>query len=392
MVASRSDHRRRFGRRSRAHGRLRPHRSARAERRAARDFEPSVRPRTRSRARARIARLSRDRSRIRYVRPSELERVRRTGIVFDGTAVEVRNPLSEDQRFLRTSLAAGFVAYCASVDEAVRVFEIGDTFRSRDGEIEESRDAVFGFAVEPIDEPAWHDTNFLRLKGDCETLLERLTGRTCETERAAAPGLASWQDGRADDRRHARRDRRMRSTRGLAAAFDARLQLYAAFVALDRLPSYATKRYRPAVEVSRNRARFGADARRRRSTPARVERTIVNAIGEDCTSAKAFDEYRGPQIPAGKKSLAVRVELRLRRRDDYRCASRRSDRKREPARRWKRNSARRCARESAASIGRISRSADHRRRRGNQRILARVRGRTRRHRRTDRRVRRAVVV
>jgi phenylalanyl-tRNA synthetase beta chain len=180
----------------------------------------------------------------------------------------------------------------------------------RDSDIEESRDAIFGFAVEPVDEPAWHDTHFLRLKGDCETLLEQLTGRTCETERTRAPGLHPGKTaalmiggtrvaivGAIDPR--------------LAAAFDARLQLYAAFVALDALPSYATKRYRPPSKFP-GTARDLALTLDESIDAARVERTIVEAIGENCTSAKAFDEYRGPQIPAGKKSLAVRVELQLR--------------------------------------------------------------------------------
>ncbi|HEY1428180.1 MAG TPA: phenylalanine--tRNA ligase subunit beta, partial [Candidatus Tumulicola sp.] len=245
------------------------------------------------------------------LRPAdEFERVRRTGIAFDGDPVEVRNPLSEDQRYLRTSLIAGFVAYCAQVDQTVRTFEIGDTFRSRAGTIEESRDAIFGFAAEANDEPAWRDSNFLQLKGDCETLLEQLSGRTFETQRAEAAGLHPGKTaaitidgsrvailGAVDPR--------------LAVAFDARLQLYAAFIDVDAIPAYAVKRYRAPSKfpgTTRDLA-LTLDAS---IDAARVERAIVDAIGEDCTSAKVFDEYRGPQIPAGKKSLAVRFELQLR--------------------------------------------------------------------------------
>jgi phenylalanyl-tRNA synthetase beta chain len=40
-----------------------------------------------------------------------------------------------------------------------------------------------------------------------------------------------------------------------------------------------------------------------------VERAIVAALGSLCTGATVFDEYRGPQIGQGRKSLAARVTL-----------------------------------------------------------------------------------
>jgi phenylalanyl-tRNA synthetase beta chain len=246
------------------------------------------------------------------LRPAEeLERLRKTGIPFAGTAVEVRNPLSEDQRFLRTSLLGGFVAYCAQIDRPVRAFEIGDTFRAYDeASVDESSEAIFGFAVDPAEEPAWHDTNFLRLKGDCEALLARLTGGTPVVERAELAGLHPGKTASAsvDGTRIAtfgRVDPR------LAAALGARLPVYFAIVALDALPAYAVRRYRPPSKfpgTSRDLA-LTLDAA---IDAGAVERVIAAAIGDVCTSVTAFDEYRGPQIPEGKKSLAVRVDLQLR--------------------------------------------------------------------------------
>ena len=42
-----------------------------------------------------------------------------------------------------------------------------------------------------------------------------------------------------------------------------------------------------------------------------VERTIVRALGAggECTGVRVFDEYRGEQAGAGRKSLAVRIAL-----------------------------------------------------------------------------------
>jgi phenylalanyl-tRNA synthetase beta chain len=246
------------------------------------------------------------------LRPAEeLERLRKTGIPFAGKAVEVLNPLSEDQRFLRTSLLGGFVAYCAQVDRPVRAFEIGDTFLANgDASVDESSEAIFGFAVDPAEEPAWHDTNFLRLKGDCEALLARLTGGTPVVERAELAGLHPGKTGAAS----------LGGTRvaifgcvdpRLAAALGARLPMYFAIVALDALPPYAIRHYRPPFKfpgTSRDLA-LTLDAT---IDAATVERTIAAAIGDVCTSVTAFDEYRGPQIPDGKKSLALRVDLQLR--------------------------------------------------------------------------------
>jgi phenylalanyl-tRNA synthetase beta chain len=250
------------------------------------------------------------------LRPAEeLERLRKTGIPFAGKAVEVRNPLSEDQRFLRTSLIAGFVTYCAQIDRPVRAFEIGDTFRANDDVVvEESAEAIFGFAADPIDEPAWRDTNFLRLKGDCEALLERLTGRTTVVERAELAGLHPGKTaavsvdgtrvatlGRIDPR--------------LAAALGTRLPTYFAIVALDALPPYAIRRYRPpskfpgtSLDLSPILApKFDAS-----QVENAVEEAINSQIADASVVVKATDEYIGDPIPDGKKSLTVNVKINLR--------------------------------------------------------------------------------
>jgi phenylalanyl-tRNA synthetase beta chain len=40
-----------------------------------------------------------------------------------------------------------------------------------------------------------------------------------------------------------------------------------------------------------------------------LERAVTQALGAICTGATAFDEYRGAQVGAGRKSLAIRVTL-----------------------------------------------------------------------------------
>ncbi len=67
------------------------------------------------------------------------EKLRRAGITPSHTSVEVRNPLSEDQRYLRYALGPSLLEYFARIDQPARVFEIGHIF-ARDGE-HDCRDA-----------------------------------------------------------------------------------------------------------------------------------------------------------------------------------------------------------------------------------------------------------
>jgi phenylalanyl-tRNA synthetase beta chain len=236
-----------------------------------------------------------------------LDRAARAGLAFDAAPVEVLNPLSEDQRYLRSSLADGLVEYFASVDAPVRIFEIGRVFARSDDTIRETPMLTFGFSVEPSDEPAWRDTGFLRLKGDAEALLHELTGRHTETVRDRAPGLhpgktaALTIDGRTVAT-FGRLDPR------LGKAFDVRLPAYLCSIALDALPDYALPHYRPPSKfpgTSRDVALVvGLD-----TAAADIERTISIAIGATCTGVRVFDEYRGPQVEDGRKSVAARVDL-----------------------------------------------------------------------------------
>ena len=236
-----------------------------------------------------------------------IERAERSGIAFDASYLEVLNPLSEEQRYLRASLADGLVPYFARVNAPVRVFEIGHVFQRRDGGAAEESALAFGFAAEPLDEPPWRDTHFLRLKGDCETLVTRVGGRRGEIGRAHAPGLHPGTSaslsidgkivavfGRVDPR--------------LTRAFDVRLPVYLCFASLDALPQNATPQYRPPSKFP-GTARDVALSVDLDVSALDVERAIARALGDECTGVRAFDEYRGPQVGEGRKSIAVRVAL-----------------------------------------------------------------------------------
>ena len=222
-------------------------------------------------------------------------------------AVEVRNPLSEEQRFLRESLAPGLIEYLAAAGTPTRVFEIGDVFHKERGAVVEQTALVFGFSADTSDDPPWRDSSFLRLKGDCGALLHDLTGREANTSAGVRPGFHPGKTGLvAIDGVDI----------GVLGCVDPRLakrheiegNAYLCLLDVGALPPYETPRYRPP-------SRFPSTYRDIAlvvdlGVPARaIENAVAAALGSICTGVLVFDEYRGPQVPEGEKSLAIRVTL-----------------------------------------------------------------------------------
>jgi phenylalanyl-tRNA synthetase beta chain len=222
-------------------------------------------------------------------------------------SVEVLDPLSEDQRYLRTAILPQMLDYFARHAAPVRVFEIGHIFRDENGHIVESAVALFGFTVEPGDEPPWRDSAFLRLKGDCEALLHRLTGRlpsaSSDVREAFHPGkLAVLMIDGAEVAHLGRIDPRV------SAAAGVRLPAYACRVLLDRLPDYRVPQYAAPPKFPSTYRDLALEVPLD-ETAADLERTIKETLGQMCTAVRVFDEYRGPQVQPGHKSLAVRITL-----------------------------------------------------------------------------------
>lgn len=223
-------------------------------------------------------------------------------------AVELRNPLSEEQRFLRTDLAPALLANVSRANRPYRLFEIGHVFSKEGNEIAEIPLLGFAVAGDRADEPAWRDSEFLRVKGDVEALVRELTGTVPLVEAAEFRGLHPGKAarlvaggteigyfGRVDPREE--------------RLYDSLLALYFGAVRLDRLTDAPPPRYR---EPSRYPSTYrdlalsvGAEV-----SAESVEATTAQAIGDICTAVRVFDEYRGPQVERGRKSLAVRATMR----------------------------------------------------------------------------------
>ncbi|MBV9719151.1 MAG: phenylalanine--tRNA ligase subunit beta [Candidatus Eremiobacteraeota bacterium] len=225
----------------------------------------------------------------------------------DSTAIEIRNPLSEERRFLRESLVPGLIDYLGGTGAAQRVFEIGEIF-SRDGERLVERSALaFGFASPRGTEPSWHDSAFLRLKGDCEALLREVTGRTAlcspTTRNGFHPGktaVLSLEGGSVGLLGCV--DPRVARARGLNG------NAYICLIEVAALPAYRTPHYRPPSRFPSTYRDLAlvVDAA---VAASQIETAVAETLGTLCTGACVFDEYRGPQVPEGRKSLALRVTL-----------------------------------------------------------------------------------
>jgi phenylalanyl-tRNA synthetase beta chain len=222
-------------------------------------------------------------------------------------AVEVRNPLSAEQRYLRNSLVPGLLDYLAALSEPARTFEIGEIFKQRENEISEGSSLAFGFSAARTSELPWRDSNFLLLKGDCESLLRTVTGRFPAFVRGTQAGFHPGKTALVSIGDKALGvlgcvDPRITKSRDLAA------NVYLCLLDLGALPGYELPRYRPpsrfpstyrdlALVVDTNLA------------AAQIEEAISIVLGPLATRVVVFDEYRGPQVPQGRKSLAVRITL-----------------------------------------------------------------------------------
>jgi phenylalanyl-tRNA synthetase beta chain len=225
-------------------------------------------------------------------------------------AVEIANPLSDDQRYLRYSMLHAHLGLAARDRlRPYRTFEIGRVFADAQP-VPVERNVALVLAVTPrANEPDWRSTAFSALLADTLAAVRALTARTPELERVAVPllhpgktaaltldGVRVATVGVVDPR--------------LARAYDIDADVVAAEIAIEALPAraiapfIAPSRF-PAVE--RDLA-IVVDA----GVPAGDVLGAVRAHGDVC-SATIFDEYRGAQVGADKKSLAIRVLLQ---RDD----------------------------------------------------------------------------
>jgi phenylalanyl-tRNA synthetase beta chain len=243
---------------------------------------------------------------------SVAERWRDAGLEV-ASVVEIRNPLSEDQRWMRFSILPALLEHAARERalRPLRTFEIGHVFADEPASPREVNVLTMLATTKPIPgQPAWRDAAFLAASSDVRALVRAVTGVDARLERAAAPGLHPGKTARifAGD-----------VAVGFVGGVDPRLLRAAdlgddavcAILHIDDLPPQRVAPYRPLSKYPAIERDLAVVV-----DPAVSAAAIVETIREATPLARSvdvFDEYRGAQIGANKKSLAVRIVLQ---RDD----------------------------------------------------------------------------
>ncbi len=256
----------------------------------------------------------------------------RSGIPFWSELAELTNPLSEDHRFLRPSLLPGLLIAATKwwprPSGELRLFEIGHVFhplRKETHKGEPAHDAHKGVytengvrewpslaglvAFEKADPDATLDERLLEVKGELEALVGPLAGAELSTQAheraylhpgAAGNITAAGKTVAKFGRLHPK----------LARAFELPDSSYAFAIYLENIAQH-----RP-VEIYRSLPRFPATKRDIAvivavDVPAGDLMDVVKESGAPFfESVRAFDEYRGPQIGEGRKSVALQIVLR----------------------------------------------------------------------------------
>jgi phenylalanyl-tRNA synthetase beta chain len=263
----------------------------------------------------------------------------RSGIPYWRNLVEVINPLSEEQRFLRPSLLPGLLETAAKwwphPWAELRLFEIGHIFHTPSQDVAAapwqqdvaadlqvgSHAGVYaengvvewpslaGIAVfEDAQAKGTLDSGLLQMKGDVESVLGPLCGDLTAEIRERAyfhPGAAGVL------RAHGRVVAKFgRVHPRLARAFELPQTTYAFALYLENVAQHKpVAHYRPLPKFPATKRDIAVvvDA----NVPAGDLMDAARASGAAYVeSVRAFDEYQGPQIGAGKKSVALSVVLR----------------------------------------------------------------------------------
>ena len=240
---------------------------------------------------------------------SVYERFVAAGVSLPSEPVEVINPRTEDQRFMRFSLIPGLLSIASRYQASapLRLFELGRIFERTASDPFEITMGAWTYVAERTDEPAWRDSGFSTFKGEALAFVRAMTGRDADAVSSEAPpaGLHPGKSaalvidgkdvaaiGAVDPR--------------LLAAYEIERPVYLGLLRAPDVPEYRVPRYRapsryPSVE------RDVALVLEPEIPAHEIEHAIRVAVDGVVSGARVFDEYRGPQIGEGRKSLAVRI-------------------------------------------------------------------------------------
>jgi len=250
------------------------------------------------------------------------------GFPNDDFTVRVLNPLQADQAVMRRSLVPSLLQNVATnfnqSVEAVRLFEVGRTYRWKDAETPAPVAKSLEIATEERlwlcaalaggEKTDWRtsarDFDFFDIKGVAEALVERLGIRRTVVEPMTDNAL--YHPGRAAALL-------LKGQRlcwfgelhpSIARELDFRKRVFLLEAPIEGalLAAEEAAKYRalPRTPSSKRDIALLAD---RRTSALQLERTVKSAGGELLESVRLFDLYEGKNIEAGKRSLAFALSF-----------------------------------------------------------------------------------
>jgi phenylalanyl-tRNA synthetase beta chain len=228
-------------------------------------------------------------------------------------AIEIRNPLSEEQRFLRFSVLPGLLESVARRAAELRegslmLFEISHVFP--EGEVLAERGEAMWILAEPrrthaLEHP-WRDDGYLAFVPRISALLAPFASTETRLEPATAKGFHPGKTARLLDQEHeialiGALDPRLK------AAYDIDADCYIARAATGSLTLQRPRIYHAPSRypgISRDLALLLPQ-----EISAAALQRLVTTADPLVSGVRVFDDYRDARIGVGRKSLALRVLL-----------------------------------------------------------------------------------
>ncbi len=231
-------------------------------------------------------------------------------------ALVLRNPISENQSVIRTTLIPGLltnVSYNLNrrIND-IRIFEIGRVFHPKEGKKQpDEPEFISGAITGQFNSKLWNQqtrsADFYDIKGAVEAVLEAFGIKTYTFTNASKP---PFLNGRCAE--VIIKDQRLgifgEIRRSVLNRHDIDQDVYAFELEFDKLLKYASFTTFQQLPVFPSVYRDMSIVLDFNITHLDIEDTIKSIGGDLILSVNLFDVYKGKQIPENKKSLAYAIE------------------------------------------------------------------------------------
>ncbi|GAF80244.1 unnamed protein product, partial [marine sediment metagenome] len=233
----------------------------------------------------------------------------------EGGVISIRNPLSTEQETMRRSFIPGMLRTAAwnlnRREKAIRIFEVGKVYYKEGGRFME--EDTLSMALAGDRSYGWHrreKVTFFDIKGTVKTLLERIGIAEPSFRPGDLPGFLTGEAASIKiDKERIGFFGKVRPE--VLEKFDIESDLFVCELSLKKLLPYfrAEKRFHQIPRFPSVQRDISIVARKDISYEEAVA-VMREAGGELIVDIELFDQYFGPQVPPGHRSLSYSIEYR----------------------------------------------------------------------------------